>query len=194
VVEVPRPGGSYSGILFVAGWKCPPNGDITISFDGGTAVPAASRVPRSDTASTCGNDGRNGYIIQWNYNLLGPGEHRVSIRQGGVEFAASTFEVTTFGVPSMRDAEGEYELPNFPSNGANAIVEWDQGTQSFQITGRTGSVQPPSPSPSPRATPRPTPRPGPVCCRVCTTGKACGNSCISRSFTCHQPPGCACNG
>ncbi|WP_148253951.1 hypothetical protein [Aidingimonas lacisalsi] len=32
------------------------------------------------------------------------------------------------------------------------------------------------------------------CCRVCTTGKACGDSCINRSYTCHQPPGCACNG
>ena len=32
------------------------------------------------------------------------------------------------------------------------------------------------------------------CCRVCTTGKACGDSCISRSYQCHQPPGCACNG
>lgn len=32
------------------------------------------------------------------------------------------------------------------------------------------------------------------CCRICRTGKACGNSCINRSLTCHQPPGCACNG
>jgi hypothetical protein len=32
------------------------------------------------------------------------------------------------------------------------------------------------------------------CCRVCTTGKACGNSCISRRYTCRQPAGCACNG
>lgn len=31
------------------------------------------------------------------------------------------------------------------------------------------------------------------CCKICTTGKACGNSCISRSYTCHQPSGCACN-
>lgn len=30
------------------------------------------------------------------------------------------------------------------------------------------------------------------CCRVCTTGKPCGDSCISRSFTCRQPAGCAC--
>ncbi len=32
-----------------------------------------------------------------------------------------------------------------------------------------------------------------ACCRVCTTGKACGNSCISRSYTCRRGPGCACD-
>ncbi|MCW1933379.1 hypothetical protein [Pararhodobacter zhoushanensis] len=32
------------------------------------------------------------------------------------------------------------------------------------------------------------------CCRVCRTGYACGNSCISRSYRCHQPRGCACDG
>jgi len=32
------------------------------------------------------------------------------------------------------------------------------------------------------------------CCKICRKGKACGNSCIARHLTCHQPPGCACNG
>lgn len=32
------------------------------------------------------------------------------------------------------------------------------------------------------------------CCRVCRTGKACGDSCINRSRSCHRPPGCACDG
>lgn len=32
------------------------------------------------------------------------------------------------------------------------------------------------------------------CCKICTVGKACGNSCISRSYTCHKGRGCACNG
>ncbi len=32
------------------------------------------------------------------------------------------------------------------------------------------------------------------CCKICTVGKACGNSCISRDYQCHQPPGCACDG
>jgi hypothetical protein len=35
--------------------------------------------------------------------------------------------------------------------------------------------------------------PAAYCCKVCSTGKACGDSCISRDKECHKPPGCACN-
>ena len=32
------------------------------------------------------------------------------------------------------------------------------------------------------------------CCKVCgATSKACGDSCIYLSKTCHKPPGCACD-
>lgn len=34
----------------------------------------------------------------------------------------------------------------------------------------------------------------PGCCRICREGKACGDTCIERSDTCHVGPGCACNG
>jgi hypothetical protein len=33
-----------------------------------------------------------------------------------------------------------------------------------------------------------------ACCKICTTGKACGNTCISREKQCHVGPGCACDG
>jgi len=32
-----------------------------------------------------------------------------------------------------------------------------------------------------------------TCCKYCSKGKACGDSCISRSYTCHKGPGCACD-
>lgn len=32
------------------------------------------------------------------------------------------------------------------------------------------------------------------CCKICRKGKACGDSCISRAYTCHKGPGCACDG
>jgi hypothetical protein len=35
--------------------------------------------------------------------------------------------------------------------------------------------------------------PASKCCKICSKGKACGNSCISRRYTCHKGRGCACN-
>ncbi|MFZ5896743.1 MAG: hypothetical protein ACOY0T_37145 [Myxococcota bacterium] len=35
--------------------------------------------------------------------------------------------------------------------------------------------------------------PAEECCRQCDQGKACGDSCISRKFTCRKGRGCACN-
>jgi hypothetical protein len=32
------------------------------------------------------------------------------------------------------------------------------------------------------------------CCKVCRDGKACGDTCISKSDTCHVGAGCACQG
>jgi hypothetical protein len=32
------------------------------------------------------------------------------------------------------------------------------------------------------------------CCKVCRKGKACGDSCISKSYSCTRPRGCACDG
>lgn len=32
------------------------------------------------------------------------------------------------------------------------------------------------------------------CCKVCKKGKACGDTCISRSKTCTKSSGCACDG
>ena len=49
----------------------------------------------------------------------------------------------------------------------------------------------------PRAKPGRSPsttEPAKMCCKVCRKGQACGNSCISRRYTCRKPIGCACNG
>jgi hypothetical protein len=31
------------------------------------------------------------------------------------------------------------------------------------------------------------------CCKICSKGKACGNTCIRRDYTCHVGRGCACD-
>jgi uncharacterized protein YraI len=55
--------------------------------------------------------------------------------------------------------------------------------------------KPPTPTPSWATRTEPVQSaPARACCKICSKGKACGDTCISRSYTCHVGPGCACNG
>ena len=78
------------------------------------------------------------------------------------------------------------------TDGAHSWVNGPYGlqkrlnTERFSWEGQAVSAPAPTPTPVPAPASR-------VCCKICTTGKACGNSCIARHLTCHQPPGCACN-
>ncbi len=58
----------------------------------------------------------------------------------------------------------------------------------------TSSAQPRKKAAAPKRRQYSTSRSRKNCCKTCKSGKACGNSCISRSKTCDKPPGCACNG
>lgn len=49
-----------------------------------------------------------------------------------------------------------------------------------------------APAPEKVADPAPTKMEN-SCCKICSKGKACGDSCISRSYVCHKGPGCACD-
>lgn len=73
----------------------------------------------------------------------------------------------------------------------NGVGMW--GACGIPIPARCNAAQPTRQPTTGANTPAPTP-PG-VCCKTCgPNSKACGDSCISRSYTCHQPPGCACDG
>ena len=137
-LEVPQDGGDASGIGYFSGWKCPPNDNISIVVDGGAPIPVPSGVRRNDTAGACGNDGRNGFISQINFNLFGNGTHTAVVRQNGVQFAQTTFEVTTFGTNFLTGVGGFCTLDNFPAPGSTTTVEWVQGQQNFVITDTSG--------------------------------------------------------
>lgn len=140
VLEVPQNGGQASGIGYFSGWKCPPNDDITIVVDGGAPLPVPSGVARGDTAGVCGNDGRNGFLAQINFNLYGTGQHTAVVKRKGVAFAQSTFEVTSFGTEFLTGVSGFCTLDNFPAGGSTTTVEWAQGQQNFVITNTSGGA------------------------------------------------------
>lgn len=147
VLEVPSQNSELSGVLFASGWKCPPVGKITFVFDDFDPLPAATGLSRDDTRSACGNGGRNGFLAQFNYGLLGDGPHTVRVLDDGVEFDRADFTVTTFGTRFLRGANGTYELPDFPEAGATTLVEWKQGQQGFVVVDYEPAPVGPTPTP-----------------------------------------------
>lgn len=134
--QIELPGDEASGINGVGGWKCIQRGEIEIAFDGGPRRVAAGMLPRGDTATTCKNDGLNGFLLVLNYALLGPGPHVARFYDDGVQFAEKTFTVATLGppfAPFTPDLSAEYDLVGFPVSGKVTTIKWRTEIQGFAI-------------------------------------------------------------
>lgn len=65
---------------------------VEIEINDTTRIPAAYGTERRDTTSVCG-DSNNGFVLPFNWNLLGEGTHTVRAIADGVEFDSATFTV-----------------------------------------------------------------------------------------------------
>ena len=147
VFENPQPGSFQSGVGVISGWVCEAE-RIDIVFNPGTAQEqtwrAGYRTTRADTAYTkegealCG-DTDNGFGLLFNWNLLGGGQHTVSARADGVEFGSATFTVTTLGQEVLDGASGEFVVKDFPADGSDVTLRWQESLQNFVIQGGMGS-------------------------------------------------------
>ena len=132
-LEIPRNGSFQSGIGLFSGWVCEAQ-KLEIEIDGTATLEAAYGTSRGDTAGRCG-DTDNGFSLLFNWNLLGDGTHTVRALADGREFGRARFTVTTLGTEFLTGASGTYRLPNFPRQGTDVTVEWQQASQNFVITG-----------------------------------------------------------
>jgi len=155
-LENPGPGAKMSGIGIVSGWRCE-GSRITAQFDDRAPIEVAYGTPRGDTRGQCADPDRvnNAYVLQWNYALLGDGEHTLRLFDDGLECASTTFSVQTLGAPFVRDLEGEYLIESFPEENHSAVIEWQQGKQGFGVI-FSEPVSVPTPTPTPTPTPGPT--------------------------------------
>ena len=130
----PGNGLSYSGIGVVSGWKCTANGPLTVRFDGGNPLPLLYGSERPDVrdAGKC-SDTAVGFVAIWNWGNLDAGTHTAAVYDNGVEFARSTFEVTTAGAGFVRGASAQVMVPDFPALGETTTLEWNEGTQHLEI-------------------------------------------------------------
>ena len=139
VLEIPGDGTTVSGIGVVSGWKCEVEGDITIRLNDGDPIPATYGLPRADTSGVCGNDGNNGFFSYTNWGELGDGEHTAVAYDNGEKFAESTFTVKTPGTNFLTGASKRVTVDDFPNPGDTTVLEWNQGTQHFEIVDFMGS-------------------------------------------------------
>ena len=121
----------------ISGWVCDAR-RIDIVFNPGTAKEetwrAGYKTTRPDTESVC-NDTDNGFGLLFNWNRLGDGQHTVSARADGVEFGRATFTVTTLGEDFKRNVSGEFVVEDFPTEGQDITLAWQQSLQNFAIQG-----------------------------------------------------------
>jgi hypothetical protein len=135
VLENPR--GGVSGITLFSGWVCGGNvSQVHVQIDGGALRPVAFGTPRNDTAAVpqCNGGINNGFGLLFNMALFGPGNHHAVAYANGVPFDSVDFNVATFGVPFVANGPSTlYVLPDFL--GTSPVLQWNTGTQSFQVVG-----------------------------------------------------------
>ena len=152
VLGIPSSGFTYSGVGVISGWKCEANGPLTVHIYDEDMVLAWDPIPlvygteRTDVrdVGACAR-ADVGFVAIWNWgNLGGDGIYTAVVYDNAVEFARSTFTVTTLGEAFITGASGECTIPDFPAPGESARFAWNQTTQGLVLVS-----EPPSPGPAP---------------------------------------------
>ena len=141
VLENPGPHSFQSGVSALWGWVCDAAMvEIEIETAQGEVAPylAAYGMERLDTQEICG-DTDNGFVLLFNWNLLGDGDHLVTALVDGLELGRAMVRVTTVGAGAQEEflagAMGECVVEDFPHLGQSTRLEWQQNSQNFVITG-----------------------------------------------------------
>ena len=143
---VPGDGTNLSGVGVISGWKCEAE-EITVEFlnaagqrivinEGRTSNPVpvlyGSERPDVLNVGACAS-ADVGFVAIWNWGELGDGTYTAVAYDNDVEFARNTFTVTTPGDDFVEGVSKEVTVEDFPHPGDTTVLEWNQGTQHFEI-------------------------------------------------------------
>jgi hypothetical protein len=138
-LDNPPNGSVVSGISIISGWKCTA-GVITFTIDNGPPGRLVHGVSRGDTTGVCQNDGDNGFIAQFNWNLVGAGQHTIQVFDDGAKFAEATFNVASTGQEFLSGRSGTATAEQFPEPDLDTFLTWQENLQNFVITGGSPHV------------------------------------------------------
>jgi hypothetical protein len=133
VIGTPVEDSVVSGVGVISGYHCSSK-DIDIYIDDVWLGKAGAGTTLKGTQEVCGRTD-TGYSLLYAFNNLGNGRHQVRAYAGGVLFDSQYF--TSFrsgGVPWLSGVTRTVIVPDFPSPGQNAKLEWVQSYQNFLIT------------------------------------------------------------
>ena len=80
--------------------------------------------------AVCG-DRDNGFILVWNWNLMGDGHYTAVLVVDGKTISRNQFTVTTLGQEYIRGLERDVVVDDFPSPGESALLRWQEPVQGF---------------------------------------------------------------
>ena len=80
----------------------------------------------------CG-DQNNGFVLLWNWNLMGEGTYTAALVVDGRTVQENRFTVTTLGEEFMTGLERDVVVTDFPSPGESITLRWQQGVQGFVL-------------------------------------------------------------
>ena len=129
-LENPAPGAVMSGIGVISGWTCDAS-RVELEIDGGSRTLVPYGVDRADTATACGGKRNTGFGLLTNWSVFPPGTHTLRALADGVEFARSTFTVTSLGAEFLRGKSASVTVNDFPAVGKSTVLQWQEPTQSF---------------------------------------------------------------
>jgi len=134
-LDSPFNGANLSGVGDIHGWICEA-GNLTYSIDNGPPGALVYGVGRGDTQGICG-DTNNGFIQQFNWNLIPTGQHTIRVFNNGQQFDQATFSVVNLGVEFLTGASGQCTTT---LAGQNILLGWQQNLQNYSIIGVGGGL------------------------------------------------------
>lgn len=132
-LENPATFGSESGIGVISGFHCTAK-NITFKINGRDAGKAGAGTDRGDTMGLCGRSD-TGFSLLFNFNLLEPGTHAISMYADGQLVETRNFFTTrSAGQEFAKGKSRSILIPDFPQQGHSARLDWVTSKQAFVVT------------------------------------------------------------
>ena len=132
-LENPAANSTESGIGIISGFHCSSK-NISFKLNGQDIGKAGTGTDRGDTQGLCGRSD-TGFSLLFNFNLLEPGRHSLSMFADGQLFETRSFISTRSAGQEFAQGKSKTILiPDFPQTGHSTRLDWVTAKQAFVVT------------------------------------------------------------